>query len=390
MALPAAAEPIPAAEEGARPRDRSVQYSLIIQTAFIGDTILTTPLIAELAKRGPVDIVTTPVSATLLQNNPDLRRVFVFDKRNAQSGIGGLWSMARTLRQQRAAIAPTIDRTVAYLAQGSTRSAVLAVLAGAHERIGFATSPARAMYTRRVPYLENQHHAARLWQLAFPHESRSEPRAVRLRPHLYPGAAEKAAVSDLLREHGVMGPFVALAPGSVWGTKRWPYYPELAKRITARIPVAIVGGHDDTAQAEQIASVVAPDRMVNAVGRLSLLGSAELIGRARALVTNDSSPLHMASAMGTPTVAIFGPTVPEFGFGPLAERSAVAGHRELDCRPCDRHGPQKCPLGHWRCMREVGVDEVERMVANIWGQGSGVEGRGNRDAGTAHPSTPDP
>ena len=365
MALPAAAEPIPAAEEGARPRDRSVQYSLIIQTAFLGDTILTTPLIAELAKRGPVDIVTTPVSATLLENNPDLRRVFVFDKRNRQSGIGGLWSMARTLRQQRAAIAPTIDRTVAYLAQGSTRSAVLAVLAGAHERVGFATSPARAMYTRRVPYLENQHHAARLWQLAFPHESRSEPRPERLRPRLYPGAAEKAAVSDLLREHGVTTPFVALAPGSVWGTKRWPYYAELAKRITARMPVAIVGGRDDRAQAEEIASVVAPDRLVNAVDRLSLLGSAELIGRARALVTNDSSPLHMASAMGTPTVAIFGPTVPEFGFGPLAPRAAVAGHRELDCRPCDRHGPQKCPLGHWRCMRELDVDGVERSLTSI-------------------------
>jgi heptosyltransferase-2 len=365
MALPAAADPVPAADEAARPRDRSIQYSLIIQTAFIGDTILTTPLVAELAKRGPVDIVTTPVSATLLDNNPDLRRVFVFDKRNAQSGMSGLWSMARTLRQQRAAMAPTIDRTVAYLAQGSTRSAVLAVLAGAHERIGFASSPARAMYTRRVPYLENQHHAARLWQLAFPHESRSQPRPQRLRPRLYPGAAEKATVTEMLHEHGVTGPFVALAPGSVWGTKRWPYYAELARRITMRMPVAVIGGRDDAAQAEEIAAAVAPDRLVNAVGRLSLLASAELIGRAGALVTNDSSPLHMASAMGTPTVAIFGPTVPEFGFGPLAPRSAVAGHHELACRPCDRHGPRTCPLGHWRCMREMGVDEVERMLAAL-------------------------
>jgi heptosyltransferase-2 len=153
--------------------------------------------------------------------------------------------MARTLRRERAAFAPGIDRTVAYLAQGSTRSAALAVLAGTHERVGFATSPARAMYTRRVPYIENQHHAARLWQLAFPHESRSQPRAERLRPHLYPGPAENAAVSDLLREHGVKGPFVALAPGSVWGTKRWPYYAELSKRITMRDPIAIGGGRDD-------------------------------------------------------------------------------------------------------------------------------------------------
>lgn len=362
MALPAPAEPLSGADPGARQRANATQHSLVIQTAFIGDTILTTPLIAELATRGPVDVVTTPVSATLLQNNPALRRLFVFDKRNAQSGIGGLWAMARTIRRWRAQHAAGVDRTVAYLAQGSTRSAVLAVLAGAHERIGFATSPARSMYTKRVPYIENQHHAARLWRLAFPHERRAEPRPDRLRPRLYPGPAEKGAVNDLLQEHGLSGPFVALAPGSVWATKRWPYYTELAARVATHIPVVIIGGKDDQAQADAILPAVPPDRVVSAVGRLSLLASAELIGRARALVSNDSSPTHMASAMGTPTITIFGPTVPDFGFGPLAPRSTVAGHPTLDCRPCDRHGPQRCPLGHWRCMRELGVDDVERLL----------------------------
>jgi heptosyltransferase II len=322
-------------------------------------------LIAELASRGPVDIVTTPVSAGLLQNNPALRHIFVFDKRNAQRGISGVWSMARTIRRYRAQHDAGVGRTVAYLAQGSTRSAVLAVLAGAHERIGFATSPARSMYTRRVPYIENQHHAARLWRLAFPSEARAEPRAERLRPHLFPGAAEKTAVNDLLREHGLSGAFIALAPGSVWATKRWPYYPELAHRLAQRFPIVVIGGPDDQAHADAIAATVPPDRFASAVGRLSLLGSAELIGRARALVSNDSSPTHMASAMATPTVTIFGPTVPDFGFGPLAPRSAVAGHPALDCRPCDRHGPRRCPLGHWRCMRELGVDDVERLLASI-------------------------
>ena len=365
MALPAPAEPLSGPDRGARSQDRSRQYSLIIQTAFIGDTILTTPLIAELAARGPVDIVTTPVSAGLLENNPGVRRLFVFDKRNAQRGLRGLWAMARTIRRHRAEHDPGVDRTVAYLAQGSTRSAALAVLAGAHERVGFATSPARSMYTKRVPYIENQHHAARLWLLAFPNEQRAEPRAERLRPRLFPGAAEKTAVTDLLREHGVSGAFVALAPGSVWATKRWPYYAELAQRISTRVPVVVIGGKDDQAHAEAISSVVPPDRFVSAVGRLSLLASAELIGRARALVSNDSSPTHMASAMGTPTVTIFGPTVPDFGFGPLALRSVTLGHAGLDCRPCDRHGPQRCPLGHWRCMRELGVDDMEKLVLQL-------------------------
>jgi heptosyltransferase-2 len=98
---------------------------------------------------------------------------------------------------------------------------------------------------------------------------------------------------------------------------------------------------------------------------LSLLASAELIGRSALLVTNDSAPLHLASAMNTPTIAVFGPTVPEFGFGPLAEQSMVVGHTSLACRPCDRHGPQRCPLGHWRCMREIMPDAVAALARSL-------------------------
>jgi heptosyltransferase-2 len=96
-----------------------------------------------------------------------------------------------------------------------------------------------------------------------------------------------------------------------------------------------------------------------------MLGSAELIGRCAVIVTNDSSPLHLASAMGTPTVAIFGPTVPDFGFGPLAPSSVAVGHETLSCRPCHRHGPRRCPLGHFRCMRELTADVVGGHVRTL-------------------------
>jgi heptosyltransferase-2 len=126
----------------------------------------------------------------------------------------------------------------------------------------------------------------------------------------------------------------------------------------------VIGGKDDAPLASEIVAAVG-DRAIDATGRLSLLGSAELIRRCALLVTNDSSPQHLASAVGTPTVTVFGPTVPEFGFGPLAQGSRTAGVRGLDCRPCDRHGPQQCPLGHWRCMRDLGVETVAEMVAHV-------------------------
>jgi heptosyltransferase-2 len=104
---------------------------------------------------------------------------------------------------------------------------------------------------------------------------------------------------------------------------------------------------------------------LNAAGRLSLLASADMIGRAAALVTNDSAPQHFASAMHTPTVTIFGPTSAAFGFGPLAPRSESVGLTGLACRPCHRHGPARCPLGHWRCMRELSSEQVHEVLFRI-------------------------
>jgi heptosyltransferase-2 len=175
------------------------------------------------------------------------------------------------------------------------------------------------------------------------------------------------------------GPLVALAPGSVWATKRWPYYEELAAELRRRLPgsrVVLVGGPQDAPFADALAAAAGAGRVVDATGRLSLLGSAELIGRAAVLVTNDSAPQHLASAMGTPTVTLFGPTVAAFGFGPLAPGSESLGHETLACRPCDAHGPRRCPLGHWRCMRELGEAGVADRVLAVIGAGGEAAARG--------------
>jgi heptosyltransferase-2 len=150
----------------------------------------------------------------------------------------------------------------------------------------------------------------------------------------------------------------------VWATKRWPGFRELAHALSTDHRVVVIGADADRDLAAEIMAATS-GRAIDATGRLSLLASAELIRRSALLVTNDSLPLHLASAMNTPTVAVFGPTVPEFGFGPLATKSAVAGVSELACRPCDRHGPRKCPLGHWRCMREITPTTVASLAREL-------------------------
>lgn len=331
--------------------------SLVIQTSFLGDTVLTTPLLSTLAERGPVDVVCTPLSATLLANHPAVREIIPYDKRGADRGATGFVRLARRLRAGRYA--------TAYLAQGSVRSGALAMAARIPTRVGFATSAGRLFYSMRVPTRPGMHHSERLLSLA------GASLGAR-RPSLYPGPSDKAAVDALLGSAGVATgtPLIALAPGSVWGTKRWPGFAELAKVLSSGARIVVVGSRDDDVLARAIAAAVESNQAsrgaaIEATGRLSLLASAELIGRASVLVTNDSLPLHLGSAMNTPTVAIFGPTIPNFGFGPVAQRATTIGHSSLSCRPCHPHGPATCPLGHWRCMRELSVTSVAEATQSI-------------------------
>ena len=331
--------------------------SLVIQTSFLGDVILSTPLIAELAKRGPVDVLVTPVGATALANNPDVRTIIPYDKRGTYGSAQGLWNTIKEIRSRK-------PYDVAYLAQGSFRSGLLAMLTGAKERIGFASSTGRVLYTQQQPYRPERHHAERLWSLAMA-ECADPPTRDQIRPRLYPSDEDRRTIDQLLHRSGPGSePVIALAPGSAWGTKRWPYYAELSERLVDEFRIAIIGSKADAEAAARIIGVLPPDSVIDGTG-LPLLASAELIGRAQAIVTNDSAPQHLASAMGTPTLSIFGPTVPEFGFGPLADRKAIAGHTALSCRPCDRHGPQRCPLGHWRCMRELGPEYVSCLLTEV-------------------------
>jgi heptosyltransferase-2 len=324
--------------EGAIPRGGTV----VIQTAFLGDVVLSTGLLTHLAARfGPVDVVTTRAAAPLLETHPAVRRVLVYDKRGADRGIGGLLRTARELRRA--------GYRRAYLPHRSIRTAALALLARIPERIGFAGSPGAIGYTRSVPRPATGHEAERILALAQPEAG------TRARVALGLTDQDRSEAAAWLGARGVGQAFVAMAPGSIWGTKRWPGYPELAARIPE--PVVIIGGPEDRALGDAIAAA-APGRVHVAAGALSLRGSAAVVERALVLVTNDSAPLHLGSAVGTRTVAIFGPTIPGFGFGPRGAADRIVELNGLPCRPCSTHGPEVCPLGHHRCMRDLSVDVV--------------------------------
>ena len=321
---------------------------VVIQTAFLGDVILTTPLLAALARQhGPVDLVTTPAAATLVERHPAVREVIPYDKRGKDRGPAGFFRLARILKQRR------YER--AYLPHRSWRSGALAWFAGIRERIGF-TDGSSLLYTASVERPRAGHEVERLLALAGPGEE--PPVSIGLDPE------DGLKTDRWLAGNGITGDFIAFAPGSIWGTKRWPYYGELAARLNS--PVVVVGGKEDRPLGDGIVAA-SGGRARNAAGELSLRESAALIAKARILVTNDSAPLHMATAAGTPVVAVFGPTLPSFGFGPRGRRDRIVEHDHLACRPCSAHGPEVCPLGHHRCMRELGAEQVVNAIREIEG-----------------------
>jgi heptosyltransferase-2 len=320
--------------------------TVVVQTAFLGDVVLTTPLLETLAAEyGPVDVVTTPGAAALLETHPAVHRVIRHDKHGQARGVRGVLELAAAIRGG--------GYTRAYLPHQSWRSGLATMLAGVPERIGFADAPARLTYTHRVARPAGRHETERLLALA--------GIAGGAKPTLGLTAADHGAAIAWLETQGVTGPFVALAPGSIWGTKRWGKYPELAAAIGH--DVVVVGGPEDAPLAAEI--MAAAPRARSAVGELPLRGSAALLSRAAALITNDSLPLHLAQATGTPTVAIFGPTVPAFGYGPTGPRDRIVELHGLECRPCSLHGPMRCPLGHHRCMVDIEVLQVTNALHAI-------------------------
>lgn len=330
----------------------ATEGTLVIQTAFLGDTILTLPLLMTLAgTRGPVDLLTTPEAFPLVASHPAVRRAILFDKHGRDHGLRGLLGVARALRRLR--------HTNVYLPHGSIRSALMARLAGIPWRIGFSGAPGAFLYTEaRAP--SGGPMSSRIAALAGP---ASDP--LPAPPWLAFSASDRARADEWLRDRGIPSRFLVLAPGARWGTKRWPFYPELAAAVPE--PIVVLGGGDDVALGEAIVGR-ASGRSWNAAGALPLMVSAALLARAALLVTNDSAPLHLATALGVPVVALFGPTAPAFGFGPVWPGDRVVEHPQLGCRPCHHHGPEACPLGHHRCMREIGVEMVVEAVTAVGGR----------------------
>lgn len=321
---------------------------LIIQTAFLGDVILATPVATELKRIFPssrVDFLLKKGNEDLLTNHPAISHVHVFNKKS-----GKRKEITRLIREIRSEKYDLIINLHRFASSG-----LITVLSGAKRRYGFSKNPFSGLYTKKFKHDigTGQHEVERNLSII------SEFGAKTLvRPSLYPSNEDKKKVSVYKNKA-----YYVFAPASVWFTKQLP--PEKWIELSGRIPddatIYLIGAPTDKDLCDEIIRNSERENMANLCGELSFLQSAALMKDATRNFVNDSGPLHLASAMNAPVTAFFCSTVTSFGFGPLSEDSSVMEVSDLSCRPCGVHGYRVCPLGHFKC----GVDMNLSGIQNI-------------------------
>ena len=312
---------------------------LVIQTAFLGDTVFTSALVQSLAQKWPraeIDLCVAPRARDVAQAIPGVAHVHLFDKRGQDRGLTGLRRIAARLR--------TRQYPLAVLPHRSLRSALLARLARIPERAGFADAAGALFYTARV---RTQARAFIDKEADLVRALGAQQAAMALRPLAAWLGAARAALGPFTAER-----LASVCLGSEWETKIWP-----APRVAALVQLlrgrgfvpVLLGGPRERALAREV-NCGSLDTTGNSVGEaLAILSLSALA------VGGDTGLVHAARALGVPTVAVFGPTTPSVHhFGPR-ERAVSLG---LDCSPCSAHGSRRCPLGHHRCLRDLDEDRV--------------------------------
>lgn len=344
----------------------------VFNTAFVGDVALMGQLVDALARAGhEVYLISNPAGCALYQFDP---RVYQTVRVSKDKGIGkaaAVFKIARLIHNLR------LD--VLLVAHGSFTTGLCASLSGVKKIFSFSGSAISHFSFEKVSCSGSVHESRRYLELCrhiVDHESFESAQLLLNGDSSFQNLSR---VFPQLLSHEAHEFFIC-SPGSVWFTKRYP--PKLLARLVERLLTArpnlhcvVSGGPQDRSVIEQLLQCVqkscphflTSNRILDAQKCLPLGELIELTKRASFVLTPDSAPLHIASAAGTRTFALFGPTSANTGFGPLAPHSHVVDFSlvmgsKLDCQPCSKHGHQVCPKRHHRCLADLPPDAIAEVL----------------------------
>jgi heptosyltransferase-2 len=330
---------------------------IIVQTAFLGDLILTTPLFRAIKKIHPdsyLTVVIRPEYRELMRAIPEIDELIFYDKRGRERGFSNFYKKIREIRLRLASLAVSPHR--------SARTALLLWQSHLPRRVGFAEAGLGFLYTDRVERDMSLHEVDR--NLSLLSALGQDPGKFDRRPYLQVKEEwEKEASRLLPSPRGYIG----IAPSSVWPTKRWipSGFSRLIDQVSDRfgLSTVILGEPGAEFLAREITGQTKSEP-INLVGKTPLGVLTAVVSKLKLLVSNDSGLVHVASARNIPAVVIFGPTSPKFGYGPLGPGSRTV-ELPLDCRPCHIHGPRECPQSHFKCMKEIAPEQVLEAVGLV-------------------------
>lgn len=322
---------------------------LIIQTAFIGDVVLTTGLIEKLHRHFPdaqIDFLVRKGNEGLLSGHPLLHEVLIWDKK--KSKYKNLWKLLCRIRKNQYAVVVNAHRFAA--------SGFLTAFSGARSTVGFDKNPLSFLFSKKIRHElklrgNNIHETERNHKLI-----RDFTDEIPAKPRLYPSKEDEELVKQFKNVS-----YITISPASVWFTKRYPKekWIDFLNKVPDRYTVYILGAAGDKELAEEIQKATTHLPVNVLCGQLSFLQSAALMKDAAMNYVNDSAPLHFASAMNAPVTAIFCSTVPALGFTPLSDKSFIVETGQyLSCRPCGLHGRKECPLGHFNCAHTIRTEQL--------------------------------
>lgn len=339
---------------------------VLLQPAFLGDVVLSTALMESWHRCYPrhrLEVVVRKEAMGFFTGHPFLDHVHVWD-RQGWGKYPRLSALSKQVRRRNPDVVINLHRHPSM--------ALLADRSGAQYRFGFRESA--KWYNRQIRsaphnFGDGRHETQRNHELVEVCLGRwnAEDDVAKLHPTENDRLAASKWPSDGL----------VLAPSSVWTTKRWPaeQWSALAdgwSRIAPDSPVILLGSASDRPLLEAVKKGCREARPCVIAGALDLLGSAALMRLSRLVVSNDSAPLHMAGAVGTPVVGVFCSTTPRYGFGPMpsmmdTRKAAVVEVPEaaLRCKPCGPHGHAKCPLGHFSCGRDLNFERVLAAAVKV-------------------------
>ncbi len=327
-----------------------MQKILIIQTAFTGDVVLATALIEKLHRffsGAEIDLLIRKGNEGLLADHPFLNEVLIWNKK--ENKFKNLFILLKKIRKKK------YDKVINLQRFAST--GMLTAFSNSKEKIGFDKNPFSFLFTKKIPhhFTKEMHEVERNNKLIedFTDDTFTKPK-------LYPSKKNEDEIKKYTSQS-----YVCMMPASVWFTKQYPKekWEKLLNAFPEEFTVYLLGGKEDAGLCQSIKEKTSNKKVEVLAGKLSFLSSAALMKGAKMNYTNDSAPLHFASATDAPVTAIFCSTVPGFGFYPISKQSFIVETDEkLSCRPCSLHGLKACPLGHFKCAYTI---ETSKLLSTL-------------------------